>query len=112
MTALKAQHFGRAADVSVILVKLLQNVVALVRRACLMKGRELISSGAAAAIAVHQRRQMLPLEAAGRRIHNDDALDKIAHFAHIYRPGVAHKGINSVVYDLPRLSVVARGDYT
>src|SRR5439155_1377662 len=107
----EAQHFGRAADVSVILVKLLQNVVTLVSRACLMQRGELISNCAAAAIAVYQRRQVLTLKAAGRRIHNDDALDHIAQFAHISRPGVAHKGLNSVITDLARSSAVGGGEF-
>src|SRR2546428_2927897 len=106
MTALKAQHFGRTADVSVILVKLLQNVVALVRRACLVQRGELISNGAPTAIAVYQRRQVLTLKAAGRRIHNDDALDHVAEFAHISRPGVAHKGFNSVITELARPAAI------
>src|SRR5947208_16567693 len=106
MTALKAQHFGRTADISVILVKLLQNVVALVRRACLVQRGELISNGAPTAIAVYQRRQVLTLKAAGRRIHNDDALDHVAEFAHISRPGVAHKGLNSVITDLARPAAI------
>src|SRR5438067_3668371 len=102
MTALKTEDFGCTADVSVVLVKLFQNIVAFVSCARLVQGGELISYRAAAAIAMHQRRQMLPLKAARGWIHNNDALDHVAQFAHVSRPGITHQSFNCVVADFAR----------
>jgi len=54
-----AEHFRRAADVAMVLVELLQNVVALIGGSRLVQRGSLGARDSAAAIAMHQRRKML-----------------------------------------------------
>src|SRR5579864_8177647 len=105
VAALEAKYVGRAADVAVIVVELFQNVIAFVGGACLMQGQEL-SSSAPAAIAINQWRQMFALETAGGWIHDYDAFDDVAQFAHISRPRVTHQDVNRVVGDFSRLAPI------
>src|ERR1700730_12421303 len=94
MAAFQPEDFGGAADISMVLVQLLKNVVAFIGRARLMKGEEV--TAAAVSVAINQRRQVLAIKADGRRVHNDDALDHITKFADISRPRVAHEAFYSV----------------
>ena len=89
MASLEAQHFRGAADVSVIIVELFQNVVALVGRTGLMQCLK-VAAGATAAVAIDKRRQVLSVELAGGGIHDHNALDGIAQLANISRPRIAH----------------------
>ena len=86
MAALQSQHFRRAADVAVVFIKILQNKVAFVGVPGLVQCRELASGARRLPVAVNQRRQMFAVEARGRRIHDDDAFNHIAQFAHVARP--------------------------
>ena len=65
MTTFQAEHFGSAADIAMILVQLFENIVALVSVTSLMQSRKLASGCSAAAIAVHQWRQMLACDVNG-----------------------------------------------
>ena len=53
MAALEAQHFRGAADISVILVQLFEDVVTFVRCAGLVKGRKFSSGSASATVSIH-----------------------------------------------------------
>src|SRR5258708_24679339 len=89
MAALQSQYFGSAADVSVIFIQLLQDVVALVRVTGLMQGGELASRGAAIALAINQRRVMFAVEAGGGGVHDHEAVNHVAQVAHIALPSIS-----------------------
>src|SRR5450755_648097 len=92
-----------------IFVELLENVVALVGRACLMERGTFGAGGALAAVTVNQRRKMLALEARGGGIHNHDPLNYVAQLTHIARPGIAHQHVDGVVRDLSGTPTIGRG---
>src|SRR5579862_31126 len=50
-------------------------------------------------VTMNQRRQMLALKSRGHGIHDHNALDYIAQFTHIARPGVAHQDLNGIISD-------------
>src|SRR5260370_6282401 len=62
VAALQAEHLCRAADVAMILVQLFENVVALICCPRLVQRGALATRNAAAAVAVHQWREMLAFE--------------------------------------------------
>src|SRR5450755_2625067 len=111
MAALQAQHFGGAGYVAVVLVEGFEDVVALVGVAGLMQGGELALGGAAAAVAVDQRGQVFAVESRGGGVHDDDALDHVAQFAHVAGPGVAHENVDSVVGDFTGTASVGGGEF-
>src|SRR5437660_8417914 len=102
MAAFEPEHLGSAADVAVILVEFLQNVVSLVGVAGLVQGRELGAGGAPAAIAVDERRKVLALETGGSGIHDHNALDHITQLTDIPWPGVVHQRLYSLIGHLAR----------
>src|SRR6266404_3592841 len=100
VAALETEHFRGAADVAMILVQLLENVVALICRTCLVQRRTLAARHPPATVAMHQRRKMLALKSRSSVIHDHDALDHIPQFADVPRPGVARQGVDRIVGDL------------
>src|SRR5215469_11544142 len=102
MTSFEAENFRGPGHVAVVLVEFLENIVALISVTRLMKGREFTPRSAAAAVAIDERRQMLRVKARGGWIHNDNALDNVAQFADVARPGVAHQYVDRIVGDFAR----------
>src|SRR5689334_8012739 len=78
MRALQAKDFGGAADVAMVLVEGLEDVIAFVGSAGLVESREAVAVALARPFAIDQRRQVLAVELGHRRIHDDNALDHIA----------------------------------
>src|ERR1700689_3000805 len=109
MAALQAEDLGGAAYVAVVLVKRFKDVIALVGVAGLVQGGEFGLGGAAAAFAVDQWRQMFGVETRRRGVHDHDALDYVAQFAHVARPGIAHQDFNGVVGNFARAAAVGCG---
>ena len=108
MAAFEAKHLRGAGHVAVILIEFLQDVIALVSVASLMKRGEFAFRCAAAAVAIDQRGQMLAVEASGGGIHDYDALDDIAQLAHVARPGITHEHVNGIVGDLTGTPAIGR----
>src|SRR5258705_852117 len=109
MTSFQSEDLGRAADIAVIVIQLLEDIVALVGGRCLMQGGEFRTDGATCAIPMHQRGQMFAVESSGGRIHDDNALDHVAQFAHVTRPGISRQGVNRVVAEFARPAAVGGG---
>src|SRR6185437_888529 len=61
----------------------------------------------AASFAVHEWRQMLALNPVHSGIHDDQAFDHVAQFAHIAWPGISHEHINRVFTDFTRPAAVS-----
>ena len=102
MAALESEHLGGAADVAVVFVELFEDVVAFVGVASLVQRGEIALGHTPAAVAVDQWGQVLTLKARGCGIHDHDALNHVAQFAYISRPGVAHQHFDRVVGDFAR----------
>src|SRR5271166_2922414 len=111
VAALEAEHFRGAAYVAVILVQFFEDVVAFIGRSRLVQCGTLAAGYATAAIAVHQRRQMFALEARSGGIHDHDAFDHIAQFAHVSRPGIARQDVDGVIGDFSWTPAIGRGKF-
>src|ERR1700732_4370614 len=107
MAPFQTEHLCGSADIAVIFVHLFQDVVAFVSGPGLMQSREFAAGPTAAAVAMNQRGQVLAVEAGGGGIHDDDALDHVAQFAHVARPRVAHKRLDSIVSDFTWTAAVS-----
>src|SRR5437879_9328700 len=88
MAALQAQHFGRAADIAVILVQLFEDVVTFIGCPGLVKRRKFSSGSAPAPVAVYQGWQVFAVEPRSGRVQDHDTFDDIPQFAHVARPRV------------------------
>src|SRR5260370_24950505 len=112
MAALQAQDLCRAADVAVVFVELLQDVIALIGGACLMESGKFPGGGFWSAIAIDQRGQVLAVNFYRSRIHDDHALNHVAQLAHVARPGVAHEGFYGVVGNIFGAPAVGGGNFS
>src|SRR5262249_53703836 len=101
------EHFGSAANIPVVLVQFLQDVIAFIRASRLVKGGKLGSRRTAAPIAINQRRQVLAIESHGGGIHYHDAFDHVAQFTYITGPGITHERIYGVVSDFARPTAIS-----
>src|SRR5581483_8105198 len=99
MAAFQPENFSRAADVPMVLIQFLKNVVALVSRARLMQGQKV--SAAPASIAIYQRRKVLAIESNRGGIHDHNPFNHIAKLAHIAGPRVAHEPLDRIIGDFP-----------
>src|SRR6185437_13328293 len=98
VTALQSQYFCGTAYVAVIVIELFQDVVAFVGRSRLMQCHKL-AAGTPAAITIDQWRKMLSIKACRGGIHNHDALNHIAEFANVPRPGITHECVDRLIGD-------------
>src|SRR5438270_12849684 len=73
VAALQAQHLGGAADVAMVLVERLEDVVALIGVARLVQRGELSFRSPPAAFAIDQWRQVFAVKSCSRWIHDHDA---------------------------------------
>src|SRR6266852_5952097 len=110
MAALEAQDFCGAADVAVVFVEFLEDVVALVGGAGLVQGGKFPRGRFGFSIAIDQRGQVFAVNLDGRRVHDDHAFNHVAQLAHVARPGVAHQGFNGVVGNIFGTAAVGGGN--
>src|ERR1700737_985129 len=109
LTSFQAQHLGGAADVAVVVIKFLEDIVALVGGAGLVQRGEFACDGTAAAVAGGQGRPGVAVEAGGGGVHDPDAFDYVAQLAHVARPGIAHQGFDGIVGNLARAAAIGSG---
>ena len=73
MASFQSEKLGRAGNIAVVLVQLLQDKVALVGGASIVERCEISAGIAPNVFAVHERWQVFAFELRHSRVHYDDA---------------------------------------